>query len=224
MTMTEIVLLQTLRATMASESLRLRLEEAKEIADPPSRSKGHEMFDEPIETAQQAKEFFRALGCSHFHMDREYPERSKEYGQLHISKQTETEWRKEQFDEYYVSIMGNQDASLLWKLHSRMYDLFEALETGTALIQMLQVTRHIRNQVPVEDRVIVAETINGRTVQSARTGLIYKAYDSGNIPVAREFAELSLHFSVYEEGKSRGKERCQRSAQLCKDIKLELGL
>lgn len=182
------------------------------------------MFDEPIKTTRQAKEFFKAMGCSHFHMDREYPERSKEYGQLDISKLAETEWRKEQFDEYYVSIMENQEASSLWKLHSRMADLFEALETETALIQMLEVTREIRDKVPVEDRVIVAETINGRTVRGARTGLIYKAYDSGNIPVAREFAELSLHFSGYEEGKSRGKARCQRSAHLCQDIKLELGL
>lgn len=182
------------------------------------------MWDEPIMTLQQAKEFFRAMGCSHFHMDREYPEWSREYGQLNISMQTETEWRKEQFNEYYISIRENEDASLLWQLHSRMYDLFEALGTETALMQMLEVTREIRDKVPVADRVIVAETINGRTVRRARTGLIYKAYDSGHIPVAREFAELSLHFSVYEEGRSRGKERCQRSAQLCQDIQRELGL
>jgi len=52
-------------------------------------------FDEPIRTIEQAKEFFKAMGCSHFHMDRELPKRSQEYKLLNISKQTEAEWRFE---------------------------------------------------------------------------------------------------------------------------------
>ncbi len=182
------------------------------------------MFDEPIKTIQQAKYFFRAMGCSHFHMDREFPERSTEYGQLNISKQTEAEWRKEEFDEYYVSIMENSDASLLWNLHSRMYDLFEVLKTDTALIKMLEVTKHMRDKVPLIDRVIVAETINGRRMRQFHGGLIYSAYDLGNIRVAKEFVELSLHFVKYDEKENRGVKRHQKAITLCNDIKLELGL
>ena len=61
------------------------------------------MFDKPIKTVEQAKEYFGAMGCSHFHMGREFPQRYDEYRKLNIPKQTETEWQKEQFDEYYYS-------------------------------------------------------------------------------------------------------------------------
>jgi hypothetical protein len=182
------------------------------------------MFDEPIKTVNQAKEYFKAMGCSHMHMAREYPQRYDEYKQLNISKQTETEWRKERFDEYYISIMENTDDSLLWNLHSRMYDLFEVLKTETALIKMLEVTQFIRDKVPLRDRVIVAETINGRTARECRRGLIYLAYDMNNIPIAETFVELSLHFSTFVEQQTRNIERCQRAANLCNDIKLNLGL
>jgi hypothetical protein len=182
------------------------------------------MFDEPITTIQQAKDFFRAMGCSHFHMDREYPGRANEYRRLHISKQTEKEWMQEQFDEYYVSIVENTNSVPLWSLHSSMYDLLLSIKTDAALLKMLEVTRQMRDKVPMKDRIIVAETINGRTVRSARQGLIYVSYDWSKIPAAKEFVDLSLHFSQYDEKENRGFERCQKAIKLCNDIKLELGL
>ena len=182
------------------------------------------MFDEPIRTIEQAKDFFKAMGCSHFHMDREHPERSQEYKLLKISKQKEAEWRKEHFDEYYFNIMESKDNGSLWNLHSRMYDLFESLKTNTALVKMLEVTKSIRDKVPLKDRVIVSETINGRSTRQFRSGLIYSAYDLNNIAAAIEFVELSLHFATYHESANRGLERCQRAIELCNAIKLELGL
>ncbi|MGB7876408.1 MAG: hypothetical protein WBL25_18655 [Anaerolineales bacterium] len=182
------------------------------------------MFDDPIRTIEQAKEFFKTMGCSHFHMDREFPERSQEYKLLNISKRTEEEWREEQFDDYHLNSMENQDKGSLWNLHSRMYDLFESLKTNTALMKMLDTTKPIRDKVPLKDRVIVAETINGRKMRQFRSGLIYSAYDLNNIAAAKEFAELSLHFATYHESANRGLERCQRAIELCNEIKLELGL
>ena len=182
------------------------------------------MFDEPIKTIEQAKEFFRAFGCSHFHMYREYPVRMYEYEQLGISKQTEREWRQERFDERYADILLNTDAHSLWSVHSQMYDLFEGLSTESSLRKMLQVTQDIRDRVPPVDRVIVAETINGRGIRQIRSGLIYVAYDLGHIPIAKAFVELSLHFSIYYWRENRGEERCRDAALLCKDIARELGL
>lgn len=182
------------------------------------------MFDEPIRTIEQAKEFFKEMGCSHFHMDREFPDRHQEYKLLNISNQTEAEWREEQFDEYFVNIRESKDNSSLWNVHSRMYDLFESLKTNTALIKMLEATKHIRDKAPLKDRVIVAETINGRKMREFRSGLIYSAYDLNNLAAAKEFTELSLHFATYHESSNRGFERCQRAIELCNEIKLELGL
>jgi hypothetical protein len=120
--------------------------------------------------------------------------------------------------------MENTDNDSLWNIHARMYDLYESLETDEELVKMLEVTKYMRDRVPIADRVIVAETINGRTVRDARTGLIYKAYDSGNIAAAKEFTELSLYFSDCNDARIRNKERCHKSTRLCKDIVRELGL
>jgi hypothetical protein len=174
---------------------------------------------EPITTIEQAKVYFCAMGCSHFHMAREYPERYREYQKLKISRETEHEWRSEQFDTYYASIMENTAAEDLWAVHSRMYDLFAELRTHPALVKMLEVTRHIRDRVPLYQKIIVAETINGRR---DRGGLIYPAFDAHDTAMAKEFIELSLHFSdptdlVYRE-------RCENAIALCREIQRELGL
>ncbi len=182
------------------------------------------MFDEQIKTIEQAKEYFRAMECSSYHMWREYPQRYEEYKQLNISKETERVWQEERFGEYYTSIIENTDGKSLWNLHARMYDLFEALKSESALLKMLEVTKHIRDRVPTQDRVKVAETINGRTAREARHGLIYSAYDLKNIPAAQAFIELASHFSIYEGQERFEIERSQRASRLCNEIKLELGL
>ena len=182
------------------------------------------MFDEPITTIQQAKEFFKAMGCSDFHMYREYPDRAKEYRGLGISRQTEKEWTQEQFDEYYADIMANADVNTLWMWHSSMEQLLTSLRSQAALMKMLEVTQFMRDKVLLADRVIVAETITGRTARSARQGLIYLAYDWNNIPAAKAFVELALHFARYDEKENRGYERSQNALQLCNEIKRELRL
>ena len=70
----------------------------------------------------------------------------------------------------------------------------------------------------------LAETILGQTVREARRGLVYMAYDMGNIPAAKAFIELSLHFSQYDGDDQFGINRSQKALGLCNDIKLELGI
>ncbi len=206
-------------------------------------------YDTPIATVEQAKDFFRHMGCSHFHMAREFPERYQEYQRLRIPKQLETDWQKEKFHEYYESITGNTSINLsLWMIHSSMYDLYESLKTEEQLSKLLEVTYFIRDKVPPMDRVIVAETINGRTVRQARRGLIYLSYDLGRKTTAREFVELSFRFSECKDDeidetallerygdiplrvlkhtdyKSHHLERCQKATNKCIEIKKELGL
>lgn len=164
------------------------------------------------------------MGCSHFHMFREYPTRSAEYDRLRIPKETEKEWTQEQFDEYYAQIMENAPGTCLWVLHSSMESLLYTLHSQDALMKMLEVTQFMRDLVPVEDWIIVAETILGRTVRSARQGLIYTAYDWKNKPAAKAFVELAFHFAKYDEQHNRGYERCVDAIKLCFDIRTQLGL
>ena len=182
------------------------------------------MSNDIIETFQDAKEFFKSMGCSHFHMLRDDPQRFNQYKELNISKQTETEWRTEQFIDYYNSIMNGTSNSELWKIHSMMYELLEFLRTEDTLAKMLEVTKNIRDKLPVRDRIIAAETIIGRAGGKTRNGLIYLAYDLKNIPTAKEFAKLSLYFSTYHSQENRGLGRCLSASLNCLWIKLRLGL
>lgn len=182
------------------------------------------MFDKSIKHIDEAKEYFKHMGCSHFHMAREYPQRYEEYKQLSIPKEKEEEWRLEQLDEYYKKIMETKDYNELWCIHSSMDELVETIKNEFALKKILDATRYIRDKVPHMDRVIVSETINGRKYRRYRSGLIYLSYDLKDISAAKEFVGLSLHFAKYLENKSRDLERCQNATILCNDIRQELML
>jgi hypothetical protein len=180
--------------------------------------------NEPITTAEQAKKFFVSMGCSGFHMFREYPERYEEYKKLAISEYQENEWRLEQIDAYLRDIMVTKNNSELWYMHSEMAELVEVVKTSEALEKMLMATHHMRDTVPFEDRVIVAETINGRRDRKYRSGLIYLAYDLQSPSIAKGFVELSLYFSNNVEGMTSDFTRCQNATQTCNEIVVELGL
>jgi hypothetical protein len=155
-----------------------------------------------IVTVGQAKEYYRQMGCSHFHMGRESAERYREYLQLQIPVEIEVKWEKERFNEYYETVVSRTVSDIpLWTIHSCMYDLFENQKDYEKLIKLLEVTYLLRDMVPLLHKVIIAETINGRTIHEARRGLIFQSFDMGRPNIAREFIELSLYFS-----RCRGKE------------------
>ena len=178
----------------------------------------------PIKTLEQAKEFFIQMNGSSYEMAREYPQRYDEYRQINVSKEIELEWREELLENHFERIRENEDEKQIWIIYSDMYRAFENLKTSKALEKMLEVTQYIRNKVPMKNRVLIAEYINGRTVRSARQGLIYMAYDSNNISAAKAFIELSLHYSSYDGQDRSGTDRSQKATQLCYEIKAELGL
>jgi hypothetical protein len=182
--------------------------------------------DASPENLQQAKEFFKSMGCSHYHMAHEYPDRYKEYRRLRIPKQTEMVWMDEKFDEYYAGFLHYYtDPNALQLQYNLMYELFLSLRTATALTKMLETTQHLRDRIPMKDRIIFAEIINGTLSQRKdRLGLIYLAYDLKNIAAAKAFLELSLYFSRHDDWEIRDIERCKRAVKLCEDIKLELKL
>jgi hypothetical protein len=200
-------------------------------------------------TIEQAKKYYRQMGCSHFHMGRESSERYKEYLQLNIPAELEVEWEKEQFDEYYGAIKRRTESDIpLWTIHSCMYDLFENQKNDDQLSKLLEATYLIREVIPLLNKVMVAETINGRTIHQARRGLIFQSYDMGRLNIAREFIELSLYFSKCKgmkineislekfynhmpiplsdckNYKSFHLERCEQARKDCIEIRSELGL
>lgn len=153
-------------------------------------------------------------------MAREYPERYSEYKNLLIPKQTEIDWTSEQLEEKYKIIKNEEDNKSLWHIHSSMTELVLSLKTDEALKKIIDVTEFIKNKIPYSQRVLVAETINGRGYRKFRGGLIYLSFDLNNKKVAKEFVELALYFS----DKGIDTQRCKKSMKLTKEIKKELRL
>lgn len=183
------------------------------------------MFNEPIETLDQAKEFFVFMNGSPYEMAREFPTRYDEYRSLNISKRTEREWREEILKSKLNIIKENKDISHIRTSYSDMYRLFVDLKTKPALDTMLETASYLQGKVPAgNDSIIIAETIMGQTARSARLGLIYMSYDMGHAPAAKDFIELAFHFSSYDGDDQFLINRSQEADKLCHDIKLELGL
>ena len=182
------------------------------------------MFDDKIITIEQAKKFYQTMGCSGFHMCREYPHRYSEYQKLNISKRTEKKWILECFDDYYQDVMNMTTDRPLWAIHSGMSELVTELKTKSEITKMLTVTQYITDIVSIYDRVIIAETINGRGNRKSRSGLIYLSYDNNFIDIAKEFVNLSLYYSTYVVNESREFDRCNEATVLCTEIKKELRL
>jgi hypothetical protein len=187
------------------------------------------MFNEPITTLEQAKTLYVAMGCSGFHMMREYPERHKEYLQLNIPKEKEAEWQKEEFEKFAQRLLENTTPEEFYPSHSRLTSLTIELQTEYSLMKLLDLTQQIKEKVPVLDRVVIAETINGRAARKARSGLIYYAFDRmKNISAARAFAEMALDYAKYDddyvEDEFHTTKRCQQATDLCLSIQKELGL
>ncbi|MGE5416071.1 MAG: hypothetical protein ACM3UZ_04785 [Acidobacteriota bacterium] len=182
------------------------------------------MFNEPILTFEQAKVYFQSMGCNGFHMSREYPERYDEYKKLNISRKTELEWIEEQFNQYCMRIKENIEISDLWWFHSKMEELITSVGTDLAIKNMLEATQSIKDIVPYKDRVLISETINGRSQREYHSGLIYYAYGLGDIQSAKAFVELSLHFSEYSFFKGLDFKRCRVAKKKCRIIRSELGL
>jgi len=207
-----------------SKNVKSKSEKYQWLDRQKDRKRKELIIQTPIKTIEQAKIYFRLAECSHDGMARNSLQRHDEYRQLNISKQLEMEWIKERFDECHKSILENTEDDLFSDIFNGMYNLFAKLKSENELKIMLDVAHFIRDKMRLKDRIIVASTINGRTVREARTGLIYLAYDMKNIVAAKEFANLSLYFSAYIEGKTSKLDYCEKQTNLCKEIMQELGL
>lgn len=122
---------------------------------------------EPIVDPKGAEAFFRAMGCSSFHMSREYADRYDEYRALEISSELERQWTVSEFRKLRREIEdGEVVGDDLWSVHARLADLIwqrREIETVAELLrELLTVTHSIRDRVPDAWRILVAETIVGR--------------------------------------------------------------
>ena len=173
---------------------------------------------------EEAKNYFKSMNCSKFMMAREDLNKYESYKALNIPKQLEMEWREEEFLRYYEMLNNNEMNEKIWKIHNRMYDILESTKNINDIRKMSNITKSLIPKLSDFERIIIAETINGRKVESQRSGLIYLSFDLGEKELSKDFADMSLNMlDIIVEDKER-KERVKRAKILCNRIKDELNL
>lgn len=148
--------------------------------------------DLPLKTPEDAKRYFQEMGCSHFHMCREWPARYDEYRRLGISKETELEWTVEECRAVIARLKsGELKPEELWTQHFHLATLVEGHKLWNLLEEVFEATLAIEVRLPSKGRVLVLETITGRSDIQFRDGLIFRSHDSGRAAQAAGFAEVA---------------------------------
>jgi hypothetical protein len=150
--------------------------------------------NEPINDLEQARKYFIAMGCSHFHMTREYPQRAKEYRELDIDPEIESEWIKEEFEkklEDFHTIQPSEYGSYLRSLDSMIERKAFYLE------RLFELVINIQEKLPFEQIEYILSTIIGNNGTKPKGGLIQKSYDLKRKDLAEKFYnEAKLLFKV----------------------------
>lgn len=150
--------------------------------------------NEPINDIEQAKKYFIAMGCSHFHMTREYPQRAKEYIALDIDPEIESEWRKEEFEKK----LGNFQTIKPSEYGAYLRNLDSMIERKEFYLERLfELVIKIQEKLPNEQIGFILSTIIGNNGTKSKGGLIQKSYDLKRKDLAEKFyTQVKLLFKI----------------------------
>ena len=177
-----------------------------------------ETIDKPIQNIEDAKSYFHSMGCSHFHMCREYPKRYNEYKTLNVSSEQELEWRKESLDQM-ASRLEEIEPKELWATHSSMENLVQELKTRNSLERIYEATKQIEKRLPPKGKLLVAETIIGRQNIEQRSGLIFLSSKLGEEAITVDLSKIAIRLLEEAEDRlSSDIERCRRASSRIKEI------
>jgi hypothetical protein len=147
--------------------------------------------DEPIKNLEQAKRYFIAMGCSHFHLARENFQRRDEYYALHIKTKTETKWRQEVIEKQFVEF-SSKETEKIGFFYSSLKDIITSDENNCNkynLECMLTLTYSFLNDLPPDQIRHVLDTIVGNDGSKTHGGLIEKAYKIGLTKLGQQFIQ-----------------------------------
>jgi hypothetical protein len=148
-------------------------------------------FDHPIQTLEQARAYFEAMHCSLFHIHREDSARSSEFSALHISEQTLEEWMHDYSDKSLSTLTtGICPRDELWSLHVNLADVVCSLSSPALVERFYEATCLIQCRLTQFDKLLVAETLVGRSANQNKSGLIFRSQQMNRPDLAQKFAEL----------------------------------
>jgi hypothetical protein len=173
-----------------------------------------------IENRDDARRFFQAMGCSHFHMWHDYPRRHDEYCSLGIETTLENEWRWDAILSLAARLVDsatrNED---LWYLHFSLGSLCEAQGDAASATKIHEVTEQIVSKLNVRDGLLVAGTINGTAAYTLDSGLVFLASKCGLRSIAQELADHSLRLAQRARSRNVEPEQAQVEIEKCFAIK-----
>ena len=182
-----------------------------------------------VKSISDARRIFEAYDGSLYHMMRDYPDRWGEYRDLKIDKQRERQWRREMITKLSDRLLNPAtDAKELWWLHSRLESICTAIDDVESVLKIYEVILRIAGRLPLEDGIIVAETINGHGYQSFatglpvytnKTGLIYLAVKHGLRDVAQELADYSMSLAQRAKSSKVDVELAEMAIERCLALK-----
>lgn len=190
-------------------------------------------------TIEEAKEFYRKYNCSHYFMAREELPKYKLYQELNIDKSLEREWRLEMIDELADCLKGNRDineCSPLYAdaakrikinpdimIYNRIYDLAVSFHDKDRLELMIELIDYVKIK-SVRNSLSIAGTIIGRKILSARSGMIFWAYDIGEKDDAVALIKKALMLTDVETDDEREAETARNARKTIREIIDMLGL
>lgn len=187
-----------------------------------------------IKSLDDARRAFEAMDGSVRRMLRDYPDRWGEYFGLKIDKKQENQWRRGMIAKLSDQALNPAtDANELWWLHHRLEEICQALDDAESVLKIYEVTRRIADRVPIQDAVMVAQTINGpmgysyttgRPYHTYKTGLIYLAVKHGLRDVAQAFADYSMSLAQRAKSSKVDVEGAELAMESCLAIKSHFGL
>lgn len=181
--------------------------------------------DTPLNTLEDAKRYFQEMGCSHFHMCREWPAKYDEYRRLGISKEQEIEWTADVCREAIGKLKGGDlKPKDLWAPHSELARLIEGAELWELLEDVYEVTLAVEARLTPNGRMLVAETIVGRQEIQYRGGLIFWSHDSGRTVLAARFAAVARRLAAGPFDTEADHERAQAALARVAQIERACGL
>jgi hypothetical protein len=174
-------------------------------------------YDAPIETLEQAEAYFKGLGCNHFHLSREHFVRYDEYKALRVSKAIEESWRVEEFDRALSILMDKTSTREVWSRHSSLHSLYRGFGDEklrrSAFDKVVAATFEIARMAPRFDRLLISETILGRSTYR-ENGMVTEARVLGLPETVDALLELVRQLLDFEAGDPDLEERRKDAAKL----------
>ena len=152
----------------------------------------------PIKDLEQAKAYFLAMGCSHFHLSRESVERRDEYYAFKISRSTEMLWRQEEANRRLTEFSFEEPE----KIGISYSALNDVTEYNYHYIQeMINLAQQFYDVLPPEQIKYVLSVIIGNNGTLTRGGLIEKAYKRGFTDLAEQLLFIAKKYLWKAENK-----------------------